>query len=156
MCCMRLAGNTGCKKSPSAHHRTTLSGYIFVIKARVDNRKNKLVKQQYLTHVLLQYGELWPTNSWDLLASLGHPSKFQRLSRLGSVTARHLVVGVSQTLRRWTERAICVRQGDHHVGHWPTLHGTLVVGIGQTLRRSTEGAAYIRQGGHHVGHWPKF
>jgi len=34
------------------------------------------------------------------LASLGHPCKFQRLSRLGSVTARHSssgLVGVSQT-----------------------------------------------------------
>ena len=27
------------KKSPSAHHRTTLSGYIFATKARIDNRK---------------------------------------------------------------------------------------------------------------------
>jgi len=27
------------QKSPSAHHRTTLSGYIFAIKARIDNRK---------------------------------------------------------------------------------------------------------------------
>jgi len=41
--------------------------------------------------------------------------------RLGSVTARHLVVGVSQTLRRWTEGAIYVWQGDHQVGHWPTF-----------------------------------
>jgi len=32
----------------------------------------------------LQYGELWPTNSWDLW---GHPSKFQRVSHLGFVTA---------------------------------------------------------------------
>jgi len=36
-----------------------------------------------------QYGELRPTNGWDLLASLGHPYKFQWVSRLGSVTARH-------------------------------------------------------------------
>jgi len=48
----------------------------------------KLVKQQCLPHMASQYGELWPTNGWDLLASLGHPSKFQRISRLGSVTAR--------------------------------------------------------------------
>jgi len=34
------------KKSPSAHHRTSLSGYIFATKARIDNLK-KLVKQQY-------------------------------------------------------------------------------------------------------------
>jgi len=39
---------------------------------------------------------------------LGHPYKFQRVLRLGSVTARHLVVGVSQTLRRWTEGATYV------------------------------------------------
>ena len=32
-----------------------------------------------------------------------------------------LVLGLSQTLRRWTEGATCVRQGDHHVRHWPTF-----------------------------------
>jgi len=51
MCCMRLAGNTGRKKSPFWHHRTTLSGYIFGSKACIDNRKKKLVKQQYLLHM---------------------------------------------------------------------------------------------------------
>jgi len=40
MCCMRLKYRT--QKSPSAHHRTTLSGYIFAIKACIDNRKNLL------------------------------------------------------------------------------------------------------------------
>ena len=38
MCCARLAGNTGPKKSPSGHHRTTLSGYIFTTKVCIDNR----------------------------------------------------------------------------------------------------------------------
>jgi len=38
-CCTRLAENAGRKKSPSAHHRITLSGYIFATKARIDNRK---------------------------------------------------------------------------------------------------------------------
>jgi len=52
----------------------------------------KLVKQQYL-HISSQYGELRPTNGWDLLSSLGHPSKFQRVSRLGRVTARHSSTG---------------------------------------------------------------
>jgi len=27
------------KKSPSAHHRTSLSGYIFATKTYIDNRK---------------------------------------------------------------------------------------------------------------------
>jgi len=42
MCCMQLAENTGRKNSPSTHHRTTLSGYIFATKGCIDNRKNLL------------------------------------------------------------------------------------------------------------------
>jgi len=36
-----------------------------------------------------QYGELRPTNGWDWFVSLVHHSKFQQISRLGSITARH-------------------------------------------------------------------
>ena len=36
-----------------------------------------------------QYGELWPTSGWDMLASLWHPSTFQWVWCLGSVTAQH-------------------------------------------------------------------
>jgi len=68
-----------------------------------------------------QYGDIRPTSGWDRLTSLGHPCKFQLVSCLGSITARHLVVGVSQTLRRWTDTATYIRHGDHHVGHWPTF-----------------------------------
>ena len=47
MCYTRLAENAGPKirHLGPGHHRTTLSGYVFASKARVDNRK-KLVKQQ--------------------------------------------------------------------------------------------------------------
>ena len=115
------------QKSPSGHHRTTLSGYIFATKAHIDNWKKKLVKQQYVLHMSPQYGELRPTSGWDRLTSLGYPCKFQLVLHLGSVAARHLVVGISQTLRRWTEGASYIRQGDHHVGHWPTLLVLLVM-----------------------------
>jgi len=81
----------------------------------------KLVKQQYFLHRSWQYGKLRPTNSWDRLTSLGHPCKFQLVSHLGSITALLLVVGVSHTLRHWTEGATYIRQGGHHVGHWPTF-----------------------------------
>jgi len=37
----------------------------------------------------LQYGELRPTDGWDRFTSLGHPSTFQRVLRIGSVTAWH-------------------------------------------------------------------
>jgi len=38
----------------------------------IDNRKN-IVKQEYLRHMSLQYGELRPTCGWDRFVSLGHP-----------------------------------------------------------------------------------
>jgi len=66
MCGMWLAENAGPKKSrqksPSGHHRTTLSVYIFPTKARIDNSKKKLVKHQYVLQMSPQYGEHRPTN----------------------------------------------------------------------------------------------
>jgi len=76
------------QKLSSGHHRTSFSGYIFATTARIDTGK-KVVKKQYLLHMSPEYGELRPTSGWDLLASLRHPCKFQRVSRLGSVTVRH-------------------------------------------------------------------
>ena len=61
--------------------------------------EKKLVKQQYLLNMSPEYGELRLTSGSDRFVSLGHRCKFQRVSRLGTVTARHLV-GVSQPLRR--------------------------------------------------------
>jgi len=62
MCCMQIAEYTGCK---ICHLHTAVS----------------------TPRVFTIYGELQPTNGSDWLASLGHPSKFQRVSRLGFVTA---------------------------------------------------------------------
>ena len=76
------------KKLPSVHHYTTLSGYIFATKACIGNQKSLLDSNMSST-CPPRYGELRPINGWDLLAVLGHPSKFQRVSRLGSVTSRH-------------------------------------------------------------------
>jgi len=38
---MELVENTECKKSPSGHHLTTLSGYIFATKASIDSLRKK-------------------------------------------------------------------------------------------------------------------
>ena len=115
MCCTWLAGNAGHK---DCHLRTIaqLCWAISSLLRHVSTIGKKLVKQQYLLHMS------WTSayNGWDLLASLGHPCKFQRVSHLGSVTARHLVVGVSQTLGRWTEGATYIQQGGHNVGR-PTF-----------------------------------
>jgi len=125
------------QKSPSGHHRTTLSGYIFATKARIVNRKKNLLSSNVL-HMSPQYGELRPISGWDRLTSLVYPCKFQLVSRLGSVTARHLVVGVSQTFRRWTEGATNIRQGDHHVGHWPTFLVLYIYIINRTKVQKVE------------------
>jgi len=105
------------KKSPSGHHPTTLSGYIFATKACIDNRK-KILKQQYLLHMSPPYGELRPTSGWDLSLVLGTPVNSNGFHVLAALLHGTLVVGISQTLRRWTEGTTYIRQGGHHVGHF--------------------------------------
>jgi len=87
MCFTRLAGNTGHKNSPFWYHRTTLSGCIFGTKACIDNRKNLLNSNTSSTHVgnMVNVGLLTAEICWEF----GHPCKFQRVSRLGIITARH-------------------------------------------------------------------
>jgi len=51
----------------------------------------------------------------------GTPANFNGFRVLAALLLGTLVVGVSQTLLRGTEVGTCVRQGDHHVGHWPTF-----------------------------------
>ena len=83
MYCTRLAENTGRKN----RHFGIIAQLcrIFATNAFIDNWKKKLVKQQYLPHMSPQYGEVLPTSGCYLLTSLGHPSKFQRISRLAFV-----------------------------------------------------------------------
>jgi len=124
MCCTWLAENTGRKNDPKNRHLGTIPQLCRAMSSQLRHLSTigkKLVKQQYLLHMSPQYGELRSTSGWDHFGSLGHRSYFQRLSRLGSVTTRHVVGGGSQTLRRWTEGATYVRQGDHHAGRWPTF-----------------------------------
>ena len=89
-CCMRLAENTGRKKSPKSpswHHHTTLSGYIFATKARIDNRKKNLLSSNMFStcpHNMVNFGPIaaaiglpvWGTrpnlNGFRVLAVLLH------------------------------------------------------------------------------------
>jgi len=65
-------------------------------------------------------------NSGPLTAEIcwrvwGTQANFNWFRVLAALLHGTLVVGDSQTLRRWTEGVTYVRQGDHHVGHWPTF-----------------------------------
>jgi len=51
----------------------------------------------------------------------GNPANFNGFRVLAVLLYGTLVVGVGQTLQRWTEGATYIRQGGHHVGHWPTF-----------------------------------
>ena len=92
VCCrtpnLALVENTGRKprqKSPSGHHRTTLSGYIFAIKAW-----KKLIKQQYLLYTFPQYGTFRPTRGPVVCGTPPNFNGFRAAkTRLGSVTVRH-------------------------------------------------------------------
>ena len=82
MCCTRFTENTGGKKWPFRHHRTTLSGCIFATKACIDNRKENLLNSNT--------SSTCPHNMvMRSVGEFGAPSKFQRVSLLGSITARH-------------------------------------------------------------------
>ena len=60
---------------------------------RHESTIGKIVKQHYILHMSPQYGKLRPSSGWDHFVSLGHPCNFQRVSPLGSVTARHSSIG---------------------------------------------------------------
>jgi len=121
MCCTRLAGNTGRKKSPFWHHRTTLSGYIFGTKACIDNRKKNLLNSNTSStrsHNMVNFGLLTAEIRWRFW---GTPSNFNAFRVFAALLHGTLVLGVGHTLRRWTESATYIRHGGHHVGHWPTF-----------------------------------
>ena len=111
------------QKSPSGHHHTTLSGYIFATKARIDNRKigkNLLSSNMSSTcpHNMVNFDLLAAEIGWPVW---GTPPNFNGLRVFAALLHSSKVVSVSQTLRHWAEGATYVRQGDHHVGHWPTF-----------------------------------
>ena len=119
---------TSRQKSPSRHHCTTLSGYIFATKALTDNQKKNLLSSNMSStcpHNMVNFGPL----AADIgLPVWGTPANFNGFRVLAALLHGSQVVSVSQTMRRWTERATFARQGDHHVGHWPTflVHSVVV------------------------------
>ena len=102
MCCARLAEIQDAKidkKSPSGHHPTDLSGYIFATRACIDNLTKLLSSNISSTrpHNMVNFGPLaaeicslvWVT-----------PANFNGFRVLAALLHDTLVVGVSQTLRR--------------------------------------------------------
>ena len=68
-----------------------------------------------------QYGELGPLAAEIGLVVWGSPANCNGFHVLAALLHGTVVVGISQTLRHWTEGATYSWQGGHHVGHWPTF-----------------------------------
>jgi len=104
MCCTRLAGNTGRKndaknrqKLPSAHHRTTLSGYVFVTKA-LSTIGKKLLNSNISPvrpYNMVNFGLLAPE---IILLVWGTPANFNGFRFLASLLQRRRSPEANQTL----------------------------------------------------------
>jgi len=94
--CTHLIGNAGPKKSPKSRDLGTIIQLCQAISLQlryVSTIRKKLVKQQCLPQISSQYGEHRRTSRWDLLASLGHPSTFQRVFASWQRTAATSLTG---------------------------------------------------------------
>jgi len=159
------------KKLPSAHHRTTLLGYIFVTKAQIDNRKNLLNSSISSTrpHNMVNVSPPTAENGWRVW---GTPANFNGFRVLASLLHRRRSLEVNQTLDDvWPSPGLvhyiyifggfcplteyCQVQNSlcFQVLHFPILaallYGTQAVSVSKTLRRGI----LTRQGGHPVRHW---
>jgi len=99
-----------------------------------------------------QYGEHRLTSRWDLLASLGHPCKFQRVSRLGSVTARHSSSGCQPNF-------VALNRGRHlysagRPSRWALAHISSIVIICSHCIIGTEGTVIEHRAIWRLVHWP--
>ena len=121
------------QKMPSAHHRTTLSGYIFATKACIDNRKKNSLSSNVSSrcpHNMVNFSlvatnidpVVWGTpanfNSFRILAALLHGSQWalaklfgveQRAPPMFSRAAITLGIGPhSSLIHQWTPDGSCI------------------------------------------------
>jgi len=123
MCCMHLAGNTGPKIAKKIRHLGIIAQFCQAISSQlrhVSTIGKKLINSNIsptCPHNMVNFGELTAeihSGVW------GTPANFNGFRVLAALLHGTLV-GVRQTLQRLTEGATYIRQGGHHVGHWPTF-----------------------------------
>ena len=95
-CCARLAENTACKKSPKSRHLGTIPQLCRAISSQlrhISTIGKKLLSSNISStcpHNTVNFCSPAAEICWRVR---GYPCKFQRLSRLVSVTARHSSIG---------------------------------------------------------------
>jgi len=86
------------KKSPSAHHRTTLSSYTFATKACIDNQKKNLLNSNIssrCSHNLANFGLLTAEIGWEVSST---PANFNGFRVLASLLQWRHSPGANQTM----------------------------------------------------------
>jgi len=113
--------NTGRKNSQKNPHMGTIAQLCWAISSqlRCVSTIGKKLLSSNISFTCLHDMVLRPTSGWDRSVVWCTPPNFNGCHVLAALLRGILVVGVSQTLRLWTEGATYIRQGDHHVGHWP-------------------------------------
>ena len=157
MCCTQLAENTGRKKkSPSAHHRTTLPGYMLATKAHIDNLE-KMLSSNISSTCLVNMVNFGPLAAEIHSVVWGTPANFNRFCIMASLLQRRRSPEANQTLHDlWSSPRLV-----HYIHFWgllplmefcyvqnalcvhvlcsgilaALLHGTLAAGLSQTLQR---------------------
>ena len=116
------------QNSPSGHHRTTLSGYIFAITARIDNRKKNLLSSNISStcpHNMVNFGPL----AAEIVSLVwGTPCNFNGFR----------VFSFYQVVRPLGRKSVNKYLYLYLYLYFylaALLHGTSVVGVSQTLRR---------------------
>ena len=103
MCCTRLAGNAGPKKSPKIRHLCTITQLCWATSSQLSHiltiRKNLLNRYISSTwpHNIVNFGPLAAEICWQVW---GTPANFNKFQVLAALLHGTQVVGVSQTLQR--------------------------------------------------------
>jgi len=124
MCCTWLSGNAGPKTSPKIGRLGTITQLCRAISSplrHVSTTGKNLLNSNVspsCPHNMVNFG---PLAAQIISLVWGTPANFNGFRILAALMRSTLVVGVSQTLQRSAEGATYIRQGGHHVGHWPTF-----------------------------------
>jgi len=126
MCCARLAENTTSKKVAKNRHLGTIAQYCRAISSQLRyvstiGKKTYLLSSNISSTCPRNMVNFGPLAAEIVSLVWGTPANFNGFCVLAALLHGTMVMGVSQTLRRWTEGATYIRQGGHHVGHWPTF-----------------------------------
>jgi len=121
MCYTRLAGNTGRKNDVKNRHLGTIAQICRAESSQLRHVSTIGKSSNTSSTCLHNMANFGPLAAETRSGVCGTPANFNGFRVLAALLHGTLVVDVSQTLRRSTEGATYIRQGDHHVGHWSTF-----------------------------------